>query len=404
MYNPAEQYERIFDLLLHSNLKLKPESIERVLFIYDDDVFFLGDNCMILYKLGLCKHFFGDHASVDINFLRGEYLEKYEGICKNNLNFSGLISQKLKHIPYDTYDVVICISLDERPLLEALHDAYPHTDTDGRCPAVFSLSKAVFSRKKNMKPPVFPLFEALYRYTESLKDRPYELYISPAEKDWGNRWLEARGLKKDDELFIIVDNASHRKKLLRLDVYYKFLLHLLRREKARILIFDETGMGKEMFYKEWLGDQYFHRLIFSNKLTLREDLCLVSSDYTRLIFGPCTGMLHCASGIYNHFRRMGIRASGLPALIVYTGPWDADFWWSASPLVHCLVLRNVMGQKKMTALSELSQAEKRYLEDRFDCDAYTSEMLTGYIDSRLAGQGREHDRPYQAEINGPISG
>jgi hypothetical protein len=142
-------------------------------------------------------------------------------------------------------------------------------------------------------------------------------------------------------------------------------------------------MGKELFYREWLGEKYMSRFIFSRGLTLREDLCLISSGYTKLVFGPCTGLLHCASGIYNNFRRHGLREAALPALIVYTGPWDAQFWWGKSPLVDCLLLPRMAADKQLAVLNDLDENEQRLFNNRLDCSEYTALMLTGYIDNKL---------------------
>lgn len=369
--------------ILDNNLQLMPGAIRRVLIMYEDPEFFLGDNCIILYKIGLFRNFFGEDTLIDINFLTEKYLEKYQAICKQSPGFSRVICLPPETVAYNEYDVVLCISADERPFLDVLRQRYTSLNAPPPRFAVFSFSQVVFVRKKNIQPAVFPLYEQLRTYMESLADQPYELFLSPEEQAWGNKWLEERGMQQHEQLFVLVDNASHRQKLLRLDTYYKLLLHLLDKPHSRILIFDESGMGKEAFYRKWLGDKLMERFIFSNGLKLREDLCLIGSAYTKLVFGPCTGLLHCASGIFNHLVAQGAPVASTPALIVYTGPWDAQFWWDTSPLIDCLVLRNTNGRKEMATLQSLDAAEKARVDNRLDCSEYTKEMLADYIDQRL---------------------
>jgi len=375
----------VLDLIVDNNAKFNRESVKRALIIYEDDEFFLGDTCIILYKIGLFKYFFGPDVSLDINFITNGFFERYKDLCKNNPNLSSLLFQPLKDLSYEDYDVIICVSLDEEAVLRALELRYPDPGTAHPGFAVCSLSKIIFFQKERFKQPVFPFYEALSRYASQLTDPPCEIYISPAEKEWGNKWLEANGINKNEQLFVIIDNASNKEKLLSLDTYYEVLQHLLNKENVRILIFDEKNWGKELFYREWLGDEAIKKFIFSKGLRLREDLCILGSDYTKFVFGPCTGLLHCASGIYNNFISNGFHDSELPVVVVYTGPWDAEFWWGASPRINCLLLKKELGQKKMIELKDLGEDEKRSLDNRLNCGEYTSGMLTGYIDKKLAG-------------------
>lgn len=351
--------------------------IRRILFLYEDPDFFLGDNCIILYKLGKCTAFFPEGTAVDLNVVSERYSEKYRALCVNNAHFSNLSFLPLADIDYQKYEMVVYMSPDERALLTAMEGVKAG-------PVVLSLSKAVFSRKKNVLPAVFPLHEELYSYSQGLEGQPYELYLSDEERVWGDEWLEERGVRKGGRVFVLVDNASNRKKLLRLDVYYQVLRLLLDMDDVKILVFDEVNSGKEQFYRKWLGEQDGNKLIFSNGLRLREDLCLIGSRYVKLVFGPCTGLLHCASAIYNHLKRKGMSEENLPALVVYTGDWDASLWWSASPLVDCLVLLQNGGRRVMATLEQMSDAEKANLSNRMECSQYTGDMLTSFLEEKIS--------------------
>ena len=125
-------------------------------------------------------------------------------------------------------------------------------------------------------------------------------------------------------------------------------------------------------------------MIVSKRQHIRKDLCILSSSYIKMIFGPCTGLMHCASGIYNHFVKKGEPVSDVPAMITYTGKWDSQFWWGNSPLVDCLVLRNIENKKKLCVLDHLDEDEKYYLDDRLECQEYTAAMLIDFISRRFA--------------------
>jgi hypothetical protein len=158
----------------------------------------------------------------------------------------------------------------------------------------------------------------------------------------------------------------------------------------RILIFDENNVGKEEFYTAWMGKEKASRIIFVKENSLREAIKILSSKYVKLIIGPCTGTLHCASGIYNHFAENGLPAEQVPLIITYTGVYYTEakeiknphFWWKNSPLVTCLLLRQHHDQVKMVELRELDVEEAQRHDVQIPCSAYTSRMLIDFIRSK----------------------
>lgn len=383
MEQPIENsLDNTLEAILGNNRAFNLNNIARLLIVYDDADFILGDNCIILYNLGLFKQFFGDHITMDLNIVTRKHEESYRGLCKNNPNFEQVRFESMHEVQFDQYGLIICISTREEKMLKTLHLTYTEQGIEMPPCAIFSLTNLVFQRRRGCKEPVFPIFEEILDYALFKNDKPYELYFSAEEQQWGNEWLEENGMKKVEDLYVIVDNASHRSKVLNLDTYYDVLIHLLQKENARILILDHENMDKASFYQRWLGDELFSKIIVAKGLTLRQNLCLISSRYTKMVFGPCTGVLHCAAAIYTHFQRNGLAASKVPLIITYTGPWDAKFWWGNSLLANCLLLRNVNGKKEMAVLKELSESEQQNIEDRLNCSEYTSEMLTGYIERK----------------------
>jgi hypothetical protein len=217
--------------------------------------------------------------------------------------------------------------------------------------------------------------------------KPLQLFVTQEEKGWGDRWLEANGVKPLDNVYILLDSTTSNLKLLNIWVYFEFLGHLLKKDNVKIINFDENAIGKEAFYREWIEERDADKMIFSKKLTLREVFCIISSKYTKLIFGPCTGIMHCASSIYNNLLEGGLPANQVPLIVTYTGTdylknQNVNSWWGNSPLVKCLLLRKKDGNTKISVLRELPD-EERQLKNDVPCSEYTSDMLIDYIDEQL---------------------
>jgi hypothetical protein len=217
--------------------------------------------------------------------------------------------------------------------------------------------------------------------------RPGELYITKSEQEWANHWLEAQGIKGSDKLFIMLDSTTRRSKMLRMHIYFEFLGYLLKKEDAKVLVFDENNMGKEDFYREWLGEANMQKIIFSKKLELRQDLSLIASKYTRFIFGPCTGLMHCSSAIYNNYVNEGMDVRDVPVMITYTGQYNekegsANLWWGQAPLVNCLLLQERNNALEVVELKTLPE-DSRDLYVQLPCSGYTTQMLIDFVESRL---------------------
>lgn len=380
-------FQETLDRIVETNRRYDRRQVKRALILYEDAEFVLGDNIIILHNFGLIRQFLGEPVVFDLNIVTQKYVEKYKALLGNNPHFDHLTFIQVPDIPFDQYDLVICISTFEVALLHALHARYTSLQQPMPGCAIFSYSKVVFTRKEEyVGRPVFPIYEELVGHATFQNDQPYELYLSEEERHWGDRWLEEKGIKEGESLYVIVDNASRRHKVITPETYYGILLHLLKKDNIRILIFDEEDAGKAAFYKLWFGEDQYAKFIFSCGLKLRQDLCLIGSHYTRMVFGPCTGLLHCAAGIFNNYHRNGMPLASVPLMITYTGGWNAEFWWGKAKLVTCLLVRNVMGEKKMSVLTEMNKWEREYWYDRLECYEFTADMIISYLDHRLIEQ------------------
>lgn len=137
---------------------------------------------------------------------------------------------------------------------------------------------------------------------------------------------------------------------------------------------------------ELLGDELMEKFIFSKGLSLRQAICLLASSHTRLVFGPYTGLMHCASGIYNNYVSNGLDKAQTPVLITYTGKYLPDeghvyLWWNNAPLVNVLVLRNRNNSKTMLLMDDLNDVE-RVTNDGLECAEYTARMLAEFVNQK----------------------
>ncbi|GAA3913486.1 hypothetical protein GO495_24490 [Chitinophaga oryziterrae] len=373
----------ILNKIIQNNRKINKEEVKRILIIYDEGNFYIGDTCIMFDKFKVCKLFFGESTVVDVCCMNRRFAGFYKSFSINSPYVDNVFSVPYDEIELDDYDVLLCIAYDETPLIDAIYEIYPEQDLLQHLNlCVFSFSEILLYERGSFTI-CFPVYQELLSVARQFRLASHELFISEDERDWADRWLEEKGMRKNERLFILLDSSSAKHKIVRTDVYFDLLIFLLNKENARILIFDEKNTGKEEFYREWLGEQYIGRFIFSKQLGFREDLRLISSRYTKLMWGPCTGLLHCASGIYNNYVRKGMPAGDVPLLITYTGRWDAYGWWGNAPLVNCLLMKKEGNKKELALLSQLSKDEQKRFEDRLGCNEYSSSMHIDFINKRL---------------------
>jgi len=381
----------ILQSIAQNNACSNRQNTERVLVLYEDPEFFIGDTCIKFNLLGLCKAYYSN-ADVTINFT-GAHTSMYEAILNGNPDFDSFLHQHMEEIDFLRYDVVICASSKESVLFALLQSKYKKEIAQQQFPVAFYSISRYILRPAAQPAFEFPVHEALFAYVQAHESsKTSRIHISNGEREWGNQWFRQKGVKEDEEVFILLDSSSAKNKLLTTMAYFDVLKNLLSRDKCKVLIFDEKSIGKESFYKEWLGPRLFEKMIFSKSLLFRQDLRLIASTYTRAVIGPCTGLIHCASAIYNNFIANGMPEWAVPLLITYTGKYfqkernTAESWWGNAPLVNVLVLRNANGRKAMTLLSDMTKQERASAETLLPCEQYTSEMILDFIDQKLVQQ------------------
>jgi len=372
-----------FEAIVTNFSEISLEALNSVLVLYDEQILFIGDCCARFDKFKYFREYLHD-ADITINFSDKKNEKFADGLLKGNPNLDLVTYLTWDAIDFEKYDLVFCVTSDEEALLNFFHEKYGTRINSGLYRlAVCSISELILQVPSNGY--LFPVDEELNRYVK--RPRPGELYITDEEHTWAEEWLKEKGLRAGEDLFIILDSTSIRSKLMKITVYFEFLLSILKRTNVKILIFDESTIGKEEFYREWLDADNMKKMIFSKGLSLRDNLCLIASRHTRLVFGPCTGLMHCSSSIYNNCLNNGMEPASIPLMITYTGVYskankNAYFWWGNAPLMHCLLLKMRGGRKKMVELTNLTEEEK-LLDDSLPSTEYTADMLLGFIDAHL---------------------
>ncbi|MES2873710.1 MAG: hypothetical protein V4708_08305 [Bacteroidota bacterium] len=364
---------------IKDNNKIMPSEVEKVLLIHDFPNFYIGDTCVRFAKLRAISEFF-PKARVDINCS-----DKEIPLLINNPFVQSVTSLQWDEIEFNHYDVLIYISLLEmakdEEFLSFIKARYI-LELPSLNFALFSLSRYLNPYQGKPRETPIPMYLELGRFfTQHHKTTPFisELFISEEERKWGETWLRRNGLEEDENLIILLDSSNNKGKLLKLDVYFEVLTYLIGHNGTKVLIFDEKGMGKQEFYEEWLGFDT-DQLIFAVKLSLRQALCILSSSKLNMILGPCTGLLHCASGIYYNSLKNNI-VPNLPTLVTYIGNYDDDYnpwiWWQNSMVKCIMVVKNIQGNK------EIQQLKDENFHNFLSCDEYSSDLLIDYLKPML---------------------
>jgi len=363
---------------------LSVEKVRKVLLLYDEKVIFIGDSCQKFSRLRFVKRFFHD-ALVDFNTQPENCARVFQALLKGNPYINKFSNVKWPEIDFLDYDVVITVSHEEAALLRLFEERYGAPEYETRKPLLLSLSRLILHPAHPFGESGIPEYKELQDFVISCEEevRP-ELHILPEEKEWGNSWLRDNGLGRTNRLYIMVDSTTIQDKLLTEDVHFEVVTELLKQKRTKLLIFDEGSIGKQEWYTSRLGRAQTRKIIFCRGLGLREALCIIGADATKLIFGPCSGLLHCASGIYNVLKQNPASRRQPPLMITYTGIYknpgeSAQLWWGKSPLVHCLLLRDYGNGKKINLLGEVGQEEKTDLTHALPCSEYTAPLLIGAL-------------------------
>lgn len=366
-------------LIEENNRHFNKDNVKRIIILYEMDFFFIGDTCRVFSYLRLIHAFFDNKALIDVN-INNHHARCYP-ILKDNKHIHQLTNERWVKIDFNNYDLVICLCTGERVLMDMWENRY----ADGFRPAVFSYS--VFFGYTNEA--LFPSESSLNDYLrdeEPLLQPSPELFLSDEERQWGNDWLEKNGVAPHEKVIVFIDEASIAEKVLPFWVKFQLMNYFFGIPDVRILIFDERAANKRDNYKKYLSPANFNKLIIAERLEMRRELTLLAGSRVKMIFGPCTGFMHCSSGIYKTFMNEGMPAEDVPLMLVYggfeAGPKSGNnnnkwFWWQYS-LVDCMAVRKKGTESCIVPISI------DYPEVEYACTEYTAAMIIDYINTRYS--------------------
>lgn len=380
----ANTRQETLEKILQNNNNLDIGNVKQVLILHEEELSNIGDWVIRYDYLKYLKGFLPG-AEITINLTAKGAYPLTSALLKSNPHVHAVTDKKWPEIDFLQYDFILTLSYDEPAILAWLDDKYGVAIRGGQFNVcVFTMSHYMIKQQEGIKH-LFPINMELSSYTDKRKV-PVELFVSSEEQQWADNWLKENGLKDHEQLFIVLD-ATGREKMLPMAVYVEWLMDLLKRENIKVLNFDENNIGKQHFYSELLGPKLTEKFIFSKNLSLRQAICLLGSSRVKMIFGPSTGLMHCASGIYNSYVNNGLDKSKVPVLITFTGLYSTDevnvnLWWGNNPLMNVLVLRNRNNKKTMLVLDDLSDVEKT-TNDELPCSEYTAQMLIEFVHQKL---------------------
>lgn len=372
----------ILKATIANNELLKEQQIEKLLFIIDPAEFYVGDSCILISYLRQVKDCFKG-ASIYVNY--NDTFKDYADLLENNPFITGVSSEKWDHIPIEDYQMVILLTGKEESFLDLLDRKFGEKIKAGVFEVQFYSMTSSLDKKVDIHfPPCHVLNE--YMLQNEQKYNPlHELFLTSEEKRWGDSWLEANGLENDEHVIVLIDDTTSKNKLLRANVYFDILEYLCNYPKVKFLVLDKYKSDKAMVYKAWLQEKSLDRIIFGSELSLRSVLSILGSKYIKVVFGPCTGLMHCSAGIVGQQLKEGRSVEEAPAIIVYTGQYpqgagNAHFWWGRS-LVDCWVLhQNQNSQKEIFSLTKESEIIINSLRV-LPCSEYDSNLIIKKLSS-----------------------
>ncbi|NOQ24218.1 MAG: hypothetical protein GQ564_02550 [Bacteroidales bacterium] len=385
--NVEENVEILIKKLKLNNKSFKKDDVKKVLLLWKIENFYIGDTCMKISLFLNAFHFF-NNSTFHVNISNKDVFKKISHVIKNIPNCDdNFFSSNYDDINFLEYDLILLDKYSEYEIIQHLYENYYSKLLNESLKLnVYSVGNIGDIREKINNSFKVKLDEINITAEDNLRE--YEIVISDDENSWSKNWLNENGLKDDEKLIILLDTSSYKDKLLNTLVYFEFVEKLIVKEKVKILIFDENNIGKQSFYTQWFGAEKVKKIIFANNLNLRKAICLLGNVKVQMIIGPCTGLLHCASGIYRNYLNKGLlQKNELPLMITYVGMHEDEYnawsWWTNS-LVNCIVInKSESEQKVLKHLYECPKETKEFQKMCLTVPEITTEMLTEFINTHF---------------------
>ncbi len=346
-------------------------AVKSVLVCLDDtNMTKIGDSIVRLSRLKFLQHYFPT-AKIQVNSPSKVFLE----VAKHSETIESVTRIPMELVELNDYDVLL-LYVDKRTTYSKHIEEYARRRG--------KLNFSIFSIMEPEDPveravPFEPLPRLSENYPADLLDdvQRNEICLTVSELEEGTKFLDE--YISDEKLIVFFVNASSYTKSLKMSVTIELIRYFQKFSHTKLLIFDPFN-DKELFFKS-MGTNVENALIVKGK-SLRETFAIIADERVNLIFGPCTGLMHAASGIYNFLMKNKLRLK-LPTMVVYTGLYyemtNAAAWWRGS-LVKCMVLTvDEKNNRKAKLLEELMESQLFLQEGIAPTYDYTLEMIKGFL-------------------------
>jgi hypothetical protein len=373
----------LLEAIRKNNARMDPDAVRRVLILYEPEYFYIGDCCVHFRSLELLRLYFS-RAEFDFNYC----LRPVEAIALHNpLLRRSYYRKPHQELLQEDYDVILCGAEDESKFVRTLVAEYQQTQSEKL------LNLCAFSISRMLTDHPYTILETLTftrkKHLNALLDRPTnQIFVTEQEQAWAAEYLATHGVNPGDNLVVLLDRSSKNIKQLNTVVYFQLIELLGTFRNTKFLIYDHENVDKEKFYSGFLrrNKSLYERLIFVKQTSLRESIVLLASEKIKAIIGPCTGLLHCATGIYTVFRNHNrIREEDIPIMLTYcgrneNGTVEAEYAWWGNTLVDCIKLKaQGAHRKQICLLTEEDKDVERLRDGIMYCKDYESLDLYRFI-------------------------
>jgi hypothetical protein len=282
-------------------------------------------------------------------------------------------------IDFNSYDLVLLLMEEPGRYSRIISEYSKDKITNFK---VFRLNEPLNFEERVGVPRVFhEIFSYDYPNDITLDVCRREIVLSQAELEQGANIIDQYVRSENDKLIIFIFSASTLTKILKMKVVVEMMKYFQSIPNRKLILFDPFD-DKEVFLRSLNVD--VDQAIILKKLSLRQTFSVMADHRIDLIFGPCTGLMHAASGLYNSFIKRRQR-NAVPHLLVYTGLYEREgiqntlVWWQDS-LAKCVVLKkNINGAKEICDIHDLDASEFQFQNNLLPCREYTSQMLQDYL-------------------------
>jgi len=330
----------------------------------------VGD-CIVRFSNIKWLQFYFPNARFFINSPSRVFYE----VAKHSPAIEKFANCPVERIEFNDYDVVLLL-VDDRSLYSKCIGEYIARQRDVRF-AVFALTAPQDNIEIMVPIPTLPELDEEVPAHVLDEIRKREIFLQEDELMEGARFLDQ--YIGDEKVIIFMTNSSTFLKTLKMSVTIDLIRWFESLPGRRLVIFDPDN-DRELFFRS-CGVEFNNTVVVKGK-SLRETFAIMADKRVELIFGPCTGLLHAGSGIYNNLLKRDIRTT-IPHMLVYTGMYyeisDAKEWWEGS-LVKCMVLKkDLYWRKKISLLEEVDTRELIFQENILPTSEYTTSMIVDFF-------------------------